>query len=128
MHSTSYAISQPTMSYTKNWILVHETTTYIGKTVNTLYERFHASGSGHLHTNNVDSTLLNHTNKSEDLCTVKSGDLCTVHLMRYHNLYQELQLWYKYSTKSCLRMLLGYCLFAIVSIRLICRTCKTTFW
>ena len=57
-------------------------TTYIGTTVNTLYERFHASGSGHLHTNNVDSALLNHTNKS--------GDLCTVHLMQYHNLYQEL--------------------------------------
>ena len=40
--------------------------TYIGKTVNTLYERFHASGSGHLHPHNVDSALLNHINKSTD--------------------------------------------------------------
>ena len=39
---------------------------YIGKTVNTLYERFHASGSGHLHPHNVDSALLNHINKSTD--------------------------------------------------------------
>ena len=39
---------------------------YIGKTVNTLYERFHASGSGHLHPNNVDSALLNRINKSGD--------------------------------------------------------------
>ena len=39
---------------------------YIGKTVNTLYERFHASGSGHLHPHNVESALLNHINKSTD--------------------------------------------------------------
>ena len=39
---------------------------YIGKTVNTLYERFHASGSGHLHPNNVGSALLDHINKSGD--------------------------------------------------------------
>ena len=39
---------------------------YIGKTVNTLYERFHASGSGHLHPSNVDSDLLNHIYKSGD--------------------------------------------------------------
>ena len=39
---------------------------YIGKTVNTLYERFYASGSGHLHPHNVESSLLNHINKSTD--------------------------------------------------------------
>ena len=39
---------------------------YIGKTVNTLYERFHASGSGHLHPNNVESAFLNHFNSSGD--------------------------------------------------------------
>ena len=35
-------------------------------TVNTLYKRFHASGSGHLHPNNVDSAPLNHIKKSRD--------------------------------------------------------------
>ena len=39
---------------------------YIGKTFNTLYERFHASGSGHLHPNNVNSAILNLINKSGD--------------------------------------------------------------
>ena len=39
---------------------------YIGKTVNTVYERFHASGSGHLHPNNDSSALLNHINESGD--------------------------------------------------------------
>ena len=39
---------------------------YIGKTVNTLYERFHASGSRHLHPHNVESALLNHINKATD--------------------------------------------------------------
>ena len=39
---------------------------YIGKIVNTLYERFHTSGSGHLHPHNVESALLDHINKSTD--------------------------------------------------------------
>ena len=39
---------------------------YIGKTINTVYERFHQSGTGHLHPNNVDSALLKHMSESED--------------------------------------------------------------
>ena len=39
-------------------------TTINSKTVKTLYERFHASGSGHLYPHNIDSALLNHFNKS----------------------------------------------------------------
>ena len=43
---------------------------YSGNSVNTLYKRFYASGSGYLHPNNVKSALLNHINKSTDLdCT-----------------------------------------------------------
>ena len=39
---------------------------YIGKTINSLYERFHASRTGHLHPNNVDSALLKHCIESND--------------------------------------------------------------
>ena len=39
---------------------------YIGKTVNTLCERFHASRSGHLHPNNIESAHLNHINSCGD--------------------------------------------------------------
>ena len=39
---------------------------YIGKTINSLYERFHATGTGHLHPNNVDSALLKHCIESDD--------------------------------------------------------------
>ena len=39
---------------------------YIGKTINSLYERFYQSGSGHLHANNADSALLKHINISGD--------------------------------------------------------------
>ena len=57
---------------------------YIGKTVNTLYERFHASGSGHLHPNNVDSALLNHINKSGDPdCTFHFEDVKILETGRY---------------------------------------------
>ena len=33
---------------------------------NSLYERFHASGTGHLHHNNVESALLKHCLESSD--------------------------------------------------------------
>ncbi|KAL5246892.1 hypothetical protein ACHWQZ_G018935 [Mnemiopsis leidyi] len=39
---------------------------YIGKTINSLYERFHASGTGHLHPNNIESALLKHCVESND--------------------------------------------------------------
>ena len=39
---------------------------YIGKTINTLYERFHDSGTGHLHPNNADSALHGHVASSSD--------------------------------------------------------------
>ena len=39
---------------------------YIGKTINTLYERFHDSGTGHLHPNNADSALHGHVASSND--------------------------------------------------------------
>ena len=39
---------------------------YIGKTINTLYERFHDSGTGHLHPNNADSALHGHVPSSSD--------------------------------------------------------------
>ena len=39
---------------------------YIGKTINTFYERFHGSGTGHLHPNNADSTLHGHVASSSD--------------------------------------------------------------
>ncbi|KAL5248218.1 hypothetical protein ACHWQZ_G017410 [Mnemiopsis leidyi] len=39
---------------------------YIGKTINSLYERFHASGTGHLHLNNIESALLKHCVESND--------------------------------------------------------------
>ena len=57
---------------------------YIGKTVNTLYERFHASGSGHLLPNNVDSALLNHINKSGDPdCAFHYADVKILETGRY---------------------------------------------
>ena len=39
---------------------------YIGKTINSLYERFYASGTGHLHPNNKDSPLIKHCLKTGD--------------------------------------------------------------
>lgn len=39
---------------------------YIGKTINTLYERFHDSGTGHLHSNNTESALHGHVISSGD--------------------------------------------------------------
>ena len=39
---------------------------YIGKTINTLYERHHDSGTGHLHFNNADSALHGHVALSSD--------------------------------------------------------------
>lgn len=39
---------------------------YIGKTINTIYERFHASGSGHLNPRNIESALLNHAADSDN--------------------------------------------------------------
>ena len=37
---------------------------YLGKTINSLYERFHDSSTGHLGPSNTDSALLNHINFS----------------------------------------------------------------
>ena len=57
---------------------------YIGKTVNTLYERFNASGSGHLHPNNVESALLNHINSSGDPdCAFHFDDVTILDSGRY---------------------------------------------
>ena len=57
---------------------------YIGKTVNTLYERFHASGSGHLHPNNTESALLNHINRSGDPdCAFHFDDIKVLDSGRY---------------------------------------------
>ena len=57
---------------------------YIGKTVNTVYERFHASGSGHLHPNNVDSALLQHLNESGDPeCAFSFEDVKILEAGRY---------------------------------------------
>ena len=39
---------------------------YLGKTKNSLYERFFQSGIGHLHPNNANSALLNHLNETDD--------------------------------------------------------------
>ena len=39
---------------------------YIGKTINSLYKRFYASGTGHLHPNNKDSPLIKHCLKTGD--------------------------------------------------------------
>ena len=39
---------------------------YIGKTINSLYERFHMPVSGHLHPHNIDSALLGHIAKTND--------------------------------------------------------------
>ena len=39
---------------------------YIGKTINSVYERFYASGMGHLNPTNIVSSLLNHINESGD--------------------------------------------------------------
>ena len=39
---------------------------YLGKTKNSLYERFYASGTGHLAANNGNSALLNHLCESEN--------------------------------------------------------------
>ena len=39
---------------------------YIGKTINSLYEIFYASGTGHLHPNNKDSPLIKHCLKTGD--------------------------------------------------------------
>ena len=41
-------------------------TAFIGKTINTLYDRFHDSGTGHLHPNNADSALHGHVASSND--------------------------------------------------------------
>ena len=48
---------------------------YIGKTINSLYERFYASGTGHLSPNNADSALLEHIMDSGDPeCAFKFED------------------------------------------------------
>ena len=39
---------------------------YIGKTINSLYERFYASGTEHLHPNNKDSPLIKNCLKTGD--------------------------------------------------------------
>ena len=39
---------------------------YIGKTVNTVYERFYASGTGHLNAGNTESALIGHMVGSGD--------------------------------------------------------------
>ena len=39
---------------------------YIGKTINSVYERFYASGTRHLNPTNIGSSLLNHINESGD--------------------------------------------------------------
>ena len=58
---------------------------YIGKTVNTLYKRLHASGSGHLHPNNVESALLNHINSSGDPdCAFHFDDVTILDSGRYN--------------------------------------------
>ena len=57
---------------------------YIGKTVATVYEHFHASGSGHLHPNNVDSALLQHLNESGDPeCAFSFEDVKILEAGRY---------------------------------------------
>ena len=57
---------------------------YIGKTVNTVYERFHASGTGHLHLNNTDSALLRHMSESEDPnCSFHFEDVKILETGRY---------------------------------------------
>ena len=57
---------------------------YIGKTVNTVYERFHASGTGHLHSNNTESALLQHMSVSGDPdCSFHFEDVKILETGRY---------------------------------------------
>ena len=49
---------------------------YLGKTKNSLYERFHAPGTGHLAPNNSNSALLNHLCESDNPdCSFKFEDV-----------------------------------------------------
>ena len=49
---------------------------YLGKTKNSLYERFHAPGTGHLAPNNTNSALLNHLCESDNPdCSFKFEDV-----------------------------------------------------
>ena len=89
---------------------------YIGKTVNTLFERFHASGSGHLHPNNVDSALLNYINKSGDPdCAFHFEDVKVLETGRYDQKIRFIEsillkydrqkpqhLWTQYTTWNCI--------------------------
>ena len=57
---------------------------YIGKTVNTVYERFHASGTGHLNETNSDSALIKHLLESDDSeCSFKFDDIKILETGRY---------------------------------------------
>ena len=57
---------------------------YVGKTINTLYERFHAPGTGHLHPNNMDSALQKHLVEStEPECAFHFEDTKVIERGRY---------------------------------------------
>ena len=57
---------------------------YIGKTVNTVHERFHARGTGHLCPTNTDSALLKHISESGDSnCSFNFEDIKILETGRY---------------------------------------------
>jgi hypothetical protein len=57
---------------------------YISKTVNTVNERFHASGTGHLSETESDRALINHLLESNDLeCSFKFDDIKILETGRY---------------------------------------------
>ena len=57
---------------------------YIGKTVNTIYERFHAKQTGHLCEANKDSALLKHVNESTNKnCGFDFDDVKILEIGRY---------------------------------------------
>ena len=57
---------------------------YIGKTINSVYERFYASGTGHVNPTNIGSSLLNHINESGDPdCSFHFEDIKILESVRY---------------------------------------------
>ena len=57
---------------------------YIGKTINSVYERFYASGTGHLNPTNIGSSLLNNINESGDPdCSFHFEDIKILESGRY---------------------------------------------
>ena len=57
---------------------------YIGKTINSVYERFYASGTEHLNPRNISSSLLNHINEFGDTdCSFHFEEIKILESVRY---------------------------------------------